>query len=57
MYKDPIVDEVRRAGLEIQKECNDDLHTFFEYLKRAEGKYANKSVRKSSKERRIRAAG
>ncbi len=38
MWKDPIVEEVRKAGEELAKQANYDLHTFFENLRRNEKK-------------------
>jgi hypothetical protein len=42
MQKDPIVEEVRKAGEELFKQANYDLHTLFE------------NIRKSQKERNIK---
>lgn len=36
MIKDPIIDEVRKAGEEIAREANYDLHVLCERLKKAE---------------------
>ena len=36
MWKDPIVEEVRRAGEELAKKANYDLHTFFEQMRQRE---------------------
>jgi hypothetical protein len=40
MWEDPIVDETRKAGEELAKRANYDLHTFFENL-RNNGKKEN----------------
>jgi SHS2 domain-containing protein len=34
MWRDPIVEEVRKAREELFKQANYDLHTFFENLKK-----------------------
>lgn len=34
--RDPIVEEVRRAGKELEKEAGGNLHRFFELLRRTE---------------------
>ncbi|MEK6657300.1 MAG: hypothetical protein AABY58_07655 [Nitrospirota bacterium] len=36
MWKDPIVQEVRKAGEELAKEANYNLHTFFQKLRKKE---------------------
>ena len=38
MWKDPIVEEVRKAGEELARRANYDLHTFFENLRKNEKK-------------------
>lgn len=35
MYKDPIVEEVRKIGEELAKEANYDIHTLFENAEKA----------------------
>jgi hypothetical protein len=42
MWKDPIVEEVRKAGEELFKQANYDLHTLFG------------NIRKSQKERNVK---
>lgn len=44
MWRDPIVQEVRKAGEEIAKRANYDLHTFFEVLRENERKRNSKVV-------------
>ncbi len=44
MIRDPIVEEVRRAGEELEKAANYDVHTFFENLYKAQKKYAGRVV-------------
>ena len=36
MSNDPIVEETRAARAEIVRECGEDVHTFFEYLRERE---------------------
>ncbi len=36
MWKDPIVEEVRKAGEELFKQANCDLHTLFENIRRSQ---------------------
>ena len=36
MSDDPIVEETRAARAEIVSECGEDVHTFFEYLRKRE---------------------
>ncbi len=36
MSDDPIVEETRAARAEIVRECGEDVHTFFEYLRERE---------------------
>jgi len=38
MWQDPIVEEVRKAGEELAKRANYDLHTFFENLRKSQNK-------------------
>jgi len=38
MWKDPIVEEVRRTGAKIAKECDYDLHKMIVRLKQREQK-------------------
>ena len=44
MLKDPIVQEVRKAGEELAKQANYDLHTFFQNLRNNEKKRDYKVV-------------
>ena len=44
MWKDPIVEEVRRAREELARRANYDLHTFFENLRKSERKRKAKVV-------------
>lgn len=47
MRKDPIVSEVRKAGEQLAKEANYDLHTFFENMRQSEEKSKGKAVLKT----------
>ena len=38
MWKDPIVQDVRKAGEELAKQANYDMHTFFQNLRNNEKK-------------------
>jgi hypothetical protein len=38
MWQDPIVQDVRKAGEELAKQANYDLHTFFQNLRNNEKK-------------------
>ena len=38
MWRDPIVEEIRKAGEELARRANYDLHTFFENLRKNEKK-------------------
>ena len=42
MRKDPIVEEVRRAGDKIARECGYDLHRFCERLRQTEREFADR---------------
>ncbi len=44
MWKDPIVEEVRKAGEELARQANYDLHTFCENLRKNEKKHKGKIV-------------
>ena len=51
MWKDPIVEEVRNAGKEMQRQANNDLHTFFENLRKNEKKHKDNLVSRVEKEK------
>lgn len=38
MLDDPIVEETRAARAEIVRECGEDVHAFFEYIRARESK-------------------
>lgn len=44
MWQDPIVQEVRKAGEELAKQANFNLHTFFQNLRNNEKKKHSKIV-------------
>jgi hypothetical protein len=44
MWRDPIVEEVRQAGVELAKRANYNLHTFLENLRKNEKKRKAKIV-------------
>lgn len=44
MWEDPIVQEVRKAGEELAKQANYNLHTFFQNLRNTEKKSHSKVV-------------
>ncbi|OIP39503.1 hypothetical protein AUJ95_05530 [Candidatus Desantisbacteria bacterium CG2_30_40_21] len=44
MWQDPIVQDVRRAGEELAKQANYDLHIFFQNLRNNEKKESLKVV-------------
>ncbi len=44
MWQDPIVQDVRKAGEELAKQANYDLHTFFQNLRDNEKKERCKVV-------------
>ncbi len=46
MFNDPIVDETRKAGEELAKKANYNIHTFFENLRQKEKKEDRKIISK-----------
>ena len=50
MWRDPIVQEVRKAGEELAKKANYDLHTFFQNLRNNEKKRKYKVVSRLRKQ-------
>lgn len=50
MWQDPIVQDVRKAGEELAKQANYDLHTFFQNLRNNEKKGTSKVVTRSQNE-------
>jgi hypothetical protein len=47
MRNDPVVKEVRKAGEQLAKDANYDLHTFFENMRESEKKRKEKTVSKT----------
>ena len=45
MWKDPIVQEVRKAGEELARQADYDLHTFFRNCEKMRGKDSMKSLK------------
>jgi hypothetical protein len=43
-WKDPIVEDTRLAGRQLASETGDDVHAFFERLRRAQQRYAPRVV-------------
>ncbi len=46
MWKDPIVEEARAAGRQLSAQAGEDVHVFFEHLRRAQQRYAARVVDK-----------
>lgn len=44
MIRDAVVDDVRRAGEELAKQANYDLHTFFQNLNKSKDRYKDRLV-------------
>lgn len=51
MWQDPIVQDVRKAGEELAKQANYNLHTFFQNLRDNERKQNYKVISKSKIEK------
>lgn len=51
MWQDPIVQDVRKAGEELAKQANYNLHTFFQNLRNNEKKQNYKLISKLKKEK------
>jgi hypothetical protein len=43
-WKDPIVEETRSRGQQLATEAGDDMHTYFENMRRAQERYAARVV-------------
>jgi hypothetical protein len=50
MWRDPIVQDVRKAGEELAKQADYDLHTFFQNLRNNEKKRKHKVVSRLRKQ-------
>ena len=46
MWEDQIVKEVREAGAKIAKECDYDMHKFFELMRKNQKKSGSKGITK-----------
>ncbi len=51
MWKDPIVEELRKNASKLAEEAGNTLHGFCEMIRREQSKYANKVVRRSPRRR------
>jgi hypothetical protein len=49
MWRDPIVEEVRKAREELFRQANYDLHTFFENLKKNQEERKTRMISKNEK--------
>jgi hypothetical protein len=50
MWRDPIVQDVRKAGEELARQANYDLHTFFQNLRNNEKKRKHKVASRLKRE-------
>ena len=46
MWEDPIVKEIREVGAKIAKECDYDMHKFFELMRKNQRKSGKKAITK-----------
>ena len=44
MWKDPVVEETRAVGQQLASEAGNDVHVYFERLRRAQARYAVRVV-------------
>ena len=56
MLRDPIVEQVRRAGRQLEKEAGGDVHRFFENLRAAQARYRERLVKRVPRRRSARVA-
>ena len=54
MWKDPIVQEVRKAGEELAKEANYNLHTFFQKLRKKEKERIYEATKRTVLKKKIK---
>ena len=52
MWQDPIVQDVRKAGEELAKQANYDLHTFFQNLRNNEKRRNYKVISRLKEEKK-----
>lgn len=45
MQNDPVIEEVRRAGKELEEEAQGDLHRFFDLLRKVQADYKPRVVK------------
>lgn len=51
MWKDPIVEELRKNSSKLAEEAGDTLHGFCEMIRREQSRHPNKIVRRSPRRR------
>jgi len=56
MWRDTIVEELRKNAYRLAEEAGDTLHGFCEMIRREQSRHANKVVRRSPR-RRLRPTG
>lgn len=56
MWKDPIVQEVRKAGEELAKQANYDLHVFFQNLRKNEKKRGYETYKRVTSKEKLKHA-
>lgn len=52
MWEDPIVKEIRDAGAKIAKECDYDMHKFFELMRKHLRESGKKAITKEELKKR-----
>jgi hypothetical protein len=52
MWQDPIIQDVRKAGEELAKQANHNLHTFFQNLRNNEKRENYKAISRLKKEKK-----
>ncbi|MBF0547725.1 MAG: hypothetical protein HQM08_25020 [Candidatus Riflebacteria bacterium] len=56
MNKDPIVEEIHKTRLKLEKECEERGESYFDYLMRTQNKYKSRLVSRvdDSKDKKIK---
>lgn len=49
MLRDPIIGEVREVRHQIESDCENDPHKFFEYIQEVQENYRNRLVQRKPK--------
>ena len=49
MFRDPIIEEVRKVRHKIESDCEDDPQKFYEHIRQAQEKYRNRLVQRKPK--------